>query len=831
MQESAQLYIREELEARLEKMWESDASLLAQCLARHALRCLPLLAMTSEHFPYWQNTTTAKVSTASTDQSRAELVCRHLLSLYLGPVMALQWTGKNDPDAPKTEIDKNIIQFKYGPRIVREITREQSSEFPLAYAIAYAADAAVYCANAQDGYEVYPFAATALDKLSEFSEWESSHIDSDFRSTGPVIIEELIQLYMDDLESVETNNANFNTENLFPNPDLAIVQSGIIDRFIVHCQQLREDFSNTPPVALNHLIEFYATLIRDSENASTAKTKATDSVSPETIRDATVDHLGRHQLVNGIASIFTAKENKGHLTVGLFGHWGSGKTRVIDLLRHRLNHSNLNSENHDNDFLFGEFNAWRYEHSKNIQAAMAHEIIQALTSNPYATSFKPKRLAGLWNRTVITLRYVSEKHPNRLIWLVLLSFFMAYSVYEIFPLLTANDVNVFANWKALWGLAIPISLVELLRNLRTVITRPFTKELMSYLKLPSYAEHIGLVSEMKDDIHKMCEASLRQNRRLLFVVDDLDRCGPEGIIRTFEAVRLILDIPQVRIVIAVDQRIALAALAHHYREIADHHELRDAKAIAHDYLGKMIHIPITLSAPNMNEMIGYLGHVWSDKSATSQQWQSLLDDVTQANLELEYTVNGKAISKNGIESQGFAREDQFTLDQLDEWVATLPETNAGTQKRTTKVDVGMSIHQKAAFAYWAQRFRISNPRQLKRLTNSYNLIRLVSNEEDIEIPQARVKGSFGILVCLFALEFINTLENSNERFHYKKAIFNNQFNDISRNSDRQLLKLTLSILDQTTVMKPNYKTRSELINFVDQFVLPAITNSPETEVI
>jgi hypothetical protein len=74
-------------------------------------------------------------------------------------------------------------------------------------------------------------------------------------------------------------------------------------------------------------------------------------------------------------------------------------------------------------------------------------------------------------------------------------------------------------------------------------------------------------------------------RRLLFVVDDLDRCSPEGIFKTFEAIRLVLDLPQVIVVVAVDQRIALAALALHYEKLTKHHQLNDAKAISIEALG------------------------------------------------------------------------------------------------------------------------------------------------------------------------------------------------------------------------------------------------------
>jgi len=90
---------------------------------------------------------------------------------------------------------------------------------------------------------------------------------------------------------------------------------------------------------------------------------------------STVDHLNRERLVDTLATILAAPNNHHHQTIGLLGHWGIGKSTVINLLKERLL-----KDHQEQPFLFAEFNAWEYEHTDNVQAGIAQEMIKALSS-------------------------------------------------------------------------------------------------------------------------------------------------------------------------------------------------------------------------------------------------------------------------------------------------------------------------------------------------------------------------------------------------------------------------------------------------------------------
>jgi hypothetical protein len=55
--------------------------------------------------------------------------------------------------------------------------------------------------------------------------------------------------------------------------------------------------------------------------------------------------------------------------------------------------------------------------------------------------------------------------------------------------------------------------------------------------------------------------------RIVLYIDGLDRCPPDRVVELLEAVHLLLAIPRFVVVVAVDPRWLLRAIAVHYREV------------------------------------------------------------------------------------------------------------------------------------------------------------------------------------------------------------------------------------------------------------------------
>jgi hypothetical protein len=656
---------------------------------------------------------------------------------------------------------------------------------------------------------------------------------------------------------------------------------------------IKQNHSSNPEVAmaLKQLLANYDALIVGQKPTSKSEFTPDGGIAPES-SSILEDQLGREDLVNGLTKLLTHKDNTEHMTIGLLGHWGTGKTRILELLKedikrttntkvkgyidsYFLSHlgagktrtAELLQEDHkanaESAFLFGEFNAWAYEHAKNSQAAMAHEVIKSLTSFQDIKSIKgdtsgPKRLwysirnnglQLLWQtfiRSRITFGFMARKYPIKLVmfsvWVSIIFLSVSY--------LVTNGISIDFNKVSkadLIRLGLPFTglfaLWRAVKDAKVLLAQPYTKELLSYIKLPDYASQIGEISEMREDIRLMANIRLGTKgpdckdwlgkflptKRLLFVVDDLDRCGPEGIVKTFEAIRLVLDIPQVYVVIAVDQRIALAALALHYEKLRTHHTLNDAKAIARDYLAKMIQLPIVVEDGNKATLQGYLSHLWKDKDKEKQQWFEMLntdsakDEESDNGAKPDDEPKKKETEKQIADIDEPNLEDELSDEEIVKQALALPEFKPEV---LIKEFTGLQPEHKAAFAYWADRFEITNARQIKRLYNSYNLIRLVSGHEDQLCENTSERFAYGILVALLAIESINSIESAGQRRVCGQFLkkHNNEGDVYSESLP------TLSAAKEIILLAANKRYASldenkrytALLNFVELFVLPAI---------
>ncbi len=603
-----------------------------------------------------------------------------------------------------------------------------------------------------------------------------------------------------------------------------------------------------------------------------ANNEQLESSSPETrvVPDSNQpieDHLNRSGFIDGLTTLIKDKSNMSHLTIGLLGHWGAGKTRIMDLVRANV------AKEEKAPFLMGEFNAWAYEHSKNIQACMAHEVIKALSTyqSPSVNKIKLSFIGRLsssishlvkqcfWimtSRLRLSFGFASRKYPLKVItfflWLALLSIILHEIIINPDLIRTLKITQPFdKGFMAIFGIA--LSLVQILKILRPLLAQPFTKELLTYVKLPSYAEHLGQISQMREDIKLMCEVRLRSGspntpgwlgnlgkpKRLLFVVDDLDRCGPAGIVKTFEAIRLVLDIPQVTVVIAVDQRIALSALALHYEKLEPHHDLDSAKAIARDYLGKMLQLPIIVEKPNADAVIGFLSHVWNDNVESQQALRNRLAQFS-SNSNINKSDNSEnQLNQNEInENDGNDGNDGNDAD-VTALLSGLDIEPLRAERKTELPTVGMSVNQKAAFVFWAQQFEFTNPRQLKRLHNSYNLLRLVSNYQDEVLPSDELnitlsqtfdKNETGsmhpLMMCLFALEFVNMIDDSIVSARYMDYLRTEELSEAETKQVPSVLKKTKKALQFFSATEKDNGMLSDknymVLDFVSAYVLPAI---------
>ncbi|TXR54294.1 KAP family P-loop NTPase fold protein [Reinekea thalattae] len=551
------------------------------------------------------------------------------------------------------------------------------------------------------------------------------------------------------------------------------------------------------------------------------------------------DALNRQRLADSLGALLSDPANTQHQTIGLLGHWGIGKSTLIHLLKASLNkkENTANKGRHENgkktEFLFAEFNAWEYEHTDNLQAGIAQEMIKTLSSPEPTLSFRQKFCWGLWRRPSLILRFAWSIHGYKLLQPVLwfLAGLLPFVFSYLFPDVTAK---VFRTDESEFTTALPyVWFMGLLyptwQSIKTVFAGPLAKELLTYLKLPNYGEHLGTIPIMREHIKKLTKVRLKPNQRVLYVVDDLDRCDPKSIVKIMEAVRMVLDIDNVVVVIAVDQRIALAALALHYKELAAEHYQKSPQIIARDYLSKIIHLPIVLTEPDESSVAGYLEYMWNHTGTEEASYPLSDANTEQAENEQERELNVPDESSDiknfdqpenleKLGSLGDIESPENLKNQASNQSLRQPENseNKASPKPepTIKQVEGLSAEQKAAFFHWVKHFELSNPRQLKRLNNSYQFLRNYYGED--QFTELFDHHEFPMLVTLCALEYLNNL-NDLELGSKLRAQLGNQTSNVGEDKiTMQVRRLSKMKLANTTMAKA-----------IEPFVLPGIEASSE----
>src|SRR6266571_1544093 len=100
-------------------------------------------------------------------------------------------------------------------------------------------------------------------------------------------------------------------------------------------------------------------------------------------------------------------------------------------------------------------------------------------------------------------------------------------------------------------------------------------------------------------------AGLDQIAAIVVFIDDLDRCLPETVVDTFEAIRLFLNTPKTAYVVAANQQVVESAIDSRYPEL----RRQDGTGVGADYLEKMLQLKVaipTLSAPEAETYMNLL---------------------------------------------------------------------------------------------------------------------------------------------------------------------------------------------------------------------------------
>lgn len=244
------------------------------------------------------------------------------------------------------------------------------------------------------------------------------------------------------------------------------------------------------------------------------------------------------------------------IALGVSGSWGSGKSTVLRLIEKDL--ADRSTIEGAQRILVVNSDPWRYDPAVGAKATLISEVLSALEAD------LQREGSG------------SQKAQNLVLKL-------------------AKRVN----WIKALNLAAKTSLTFQL---------PKLDDLTSLISEEPAEGGDGVESKTLDDFrHEFAELldddALRHVRRVVVLVDDLDRCLPDTVVETLETMRLFLSVPKMSFVIAADEdRVADALRERYPRGESATPEEEPAKL----YLHKIVQTTLNLPALSRFDTEAYL---------------------------------------------------------------------------------------------------------------------------------------------------------------------------------------------------------------------------------
>ena len=352
-------------------------------------------------------------------------------------------------------------------------------------------------------------------------------------------------------------------------------------------------------------------------------------------------------------------------TIGVFGDWGSGKSSLMGMIAKDLEA--------DEETLIIKFNGWLFEGYEDAKTVLMGTILETIEDKATIGEKSKKLVKAL-------LKKVN--------WMKLTGTAIKYGVSA----LTLGSA----------GLAIA-SGVDLLKDAKEVKPEDYIKE--------ENAEEKSLRMGIRD-FHSDFEELLKSTKykKLVVFIDDLDRCNPDTVIATLEAIKLFLFVKNTAFIISADERLIKYAVRRRFPEIPG-----EGSEVARDYLEKLIQFPIRVPALSFSEIETFINLLYCHLYLDPSDFSKVKEDIFKQRL-------------NNFESGSYGYEE------------------------VNKILSSMSIELEAALHLSRQVSPIlttglsGNPRQCKRFLNSLMMRIGMAKSRNIELKER-------VLAKLMLLEY------------------------------------------------------------------------------
>jgi len=415
-------------------------------------------------------------------------------------------------------------------------------------------------------------------------------------------------------------------------------------------------------------------------------------------RESEIDLLAYSPFAELITNI-AANKRLNPLTIGLFGSWGVGKSTLLKLVEENIKEIDPTHKS----IVCVPLNSWMFEGYDDAKSAIMESLLRALLDNqPAFEKLKDKVKALIGRIDFIRLGATTIKHGMPL---------LMGAINPAVATITAAQYLTEDKRK------------ELVEDFKEVWKEKEDDD-------NSTIENIRL---FRKEFGELIEQSKIKN--LVVMIDDLDRCTPERVIETLEAVKLFLSVPKTTFIIAIDTQVIKYSVEKKYPKISE-----DTIRFSDNYIEKIIQLPINIPELSETDVKNYLlllicelfliiGDESDDKKTKEEnQLRILLSRVKEKSV----FINGAKIDLDFIRNS-FKKYDKtiFEDGKLEEFenIFKIISITSDVISSTLK----------------------GNPRQAKRFLNTF----LVRKSLAEIYYKADKSFDYSILAKLMALEYID----------------------------------------------------------------------------
>jgi predicted KAP-like P-loop ATPase len=358
-------------------------------------------------------------------------------------------------------------------------------------------------------------------------------------------------------------------------------------------------------------------------------------------RETLVDLINVQHLVATITDV-VANEKLLPTTIGVFGDWGSGKSSLVAMARQELEKSE--------GVLCITFDGSLFEGYEDAKAALMSTILEEIRDKQ---SLKADAQETVRKKVNSLLRRVN--------WFRLAGFLGkgAVSLYTGEPLLGIAAINDFFQ-------AVPGAVQNLDKKTAEDLIDKATKagtELSGLLKDVPKDDVTTLrrsVREFRQDFEELLKESTIKT--LVVFIDELDRCMPDTVLETLQAIRLFLAVPGTAFVIAADER-----LIEHAVQVKFPLKPEEGRTlnVGRHYLEKIVHHPVRIPPLSQSETMTYMNLLFTSLYIGDGEFQKLCTDLLEKEFDGLDTVRfDSQLAISRFATLGSPKQTEFQQDLL-----------------------------------------------------------------------------------------------------------------------------------------------------------------------